>query len=142
MRHQFQSGDASRTRGVAQASVEETLDGKSAAADRGTDSETTIHVVAIVDRTRENCLGVRGEMEKNVAVDGLAKGLSRIVVHPSHFVHVLGGKPRFGDTILFQNSGDALSKTRIDMDMLVSVHVVWNVSNECNKTFQLQNRSF
>ena len=108
MRHQLQRDDAVCSRRVAQTTVEETLHGKSAAANRRTDSETTKDVVTVVDRTGEQRLVLRGAEEKNVVVNGLAKRLARVVVHPTHLVHVFGRKPRLCDPVLFQNGSDTL----------------------------------
>ena len=51
MRHQFQCDDASRSRRVTQTTVEETLHGERAAANRRTDSKTTKDMVTVVNRT-------------------------------------------------------------------------------------------
>ena len=58
MRHQFQCDDASRSRRVTQTTVEETLQGERAAANRRTDSKTTKDMVTVVNRTGEQRLVV------------------------------------------------------------------------------------
>ena len=135
--HQLNRCDASQTTRVAQATVDDSLNGHRRASDRAADAAATINTVLVVERNGEKRLqGIEGR-QQDVAIDGLAEGLAGIVVHPADFVHVFGRETRLGDAVLVEDDGDGLRETRIHVHMLMSVHVGGFATHERNEALHL-----
>ena len=77
-------------------------------------------------------------MQGHIAINGLAKGLARVVVHPANLVHVLGRKARLGNPIFLEHGGNGFCETGIDVDMLVAIDVGRDVANKNDETFNLE----
>lgn len=135
--HKLNRRDASRAARVAQATVDDSLNGHRRASDRAADAAATVDTVLVVERNGEKRLqGIEGR-KRDVAVDSLAEGLAGIVVHPADFVHVFGREARLGDAVLVEDDGDGLCEVRIHVHMLMSVHVGGFATHERNESLHL-----